>query len=93
VSASPLAHSFSRELVKLALVFPSSLLAYTSPLLLLPSSSSSFVVFSGKFGSSGCRQRFHMPVESDPDYSAAVLEKTIYFNEKISEADAKLAVR
>jgi len=34
-----------------------------------------------------------MPVESDPDYSAAVLEKTIYFNEKISEADAKLAVR
>ena len=34
-----------------------------------------------------------MPVESDPDYSAAVLEKTLYFNEKISEADAKLAVR
>lgn len=52
-----------------------------------------FGSLSGKFGSSGCRQRFHMPVESDPDYSAALLEKTLYFNEKISEADAKLAVR
>jgi hypothetical protein len=44
----------------------------------------------GKFGSSGCRQRFHMPVETDPEYSAAVLEKTNYFNAKIADADAKL---
>jgi len=46
----------------------------------------------GKFGSTGCRQRFHMGVESDPSYASAVAEKEKYFSEAIAEAEAKMQV-
>ena len=33
----------------------------------------------GKFGSTGCQSRFHMPSEKDPDYKAAVDQKDDFF--------------
>jgi hypothetical protein len=46
----------------------------------------------GKFGSSGCRQRFHLPTEEDPAYKAAVEEKTAVLSTAMEEADKRLEV-
>jgi len=46
----------------------------------------------GKFGSTGCRQRFHLPVDQDPVYLDAVEAKTGTLGKAMAEADKKLEV-